>query len=589
MRVEFNSVEIHGFLSIGDAKVKLTNQGIVKVTGINNSPGEEQSNGSGKSSIMEAVYFVFTGKTIRNNTDIVNIYHDSGYAEVKIDLLADDDHYVITRTKSHPDYGNNLFIIKNDKDISGDKLKKTEEILSTELPQVKGDVLTSVVILAQGLPNKFSGLTPLKRKERLEELAETSQFINSFRANVKSLTNDYTLKLTDCKVSRASVSSRIDTNKDSIQKKSHDLLNYKSSDETIESMRVRLSDYKSRLSSLEKEKEVLSDKVSSLSQKRSDMKDEYNKEYEFTIQSLRSEGSSLYEKKESLIKSKVCPTCGRPYDETTIQRIDSNVKEIDELMTSKLSKLSRLNDQKLIKLDEINSVSSQIDNLKSELNKIPSMIGLVNDISELNNSISKYEVATSGLSDEIKELEANVEVDKKKLKDIDNDATKVESKINVLSYLNRISNKEFRSYMLSGVVSYLNEKISSYGESLFGTNKLNLSLDSKGRLFITYEGRQYESLSGGEKQKADLATQFSIRDLLMYGLGFSCNLLVLDESFDNLDQSGTSSLLALITDIKTADSIFVVSHHAELSIPYDTEITAVRGIDRITEVKSSEV
>ena len=55
MNIIFNSLEINDFQSIGHANIDLDNLGICVVKGINNYEDNTSSNGSGKSSIFEAL------------------------------------------------------------------------------------------------------------------------------------------------------------------------------------------------------------------------------------------------------------------------------------------------------------------------------------------------------------------------------------------------------------------------------------------------------------------------------------------------------------------------------------------------------
>ena len=56
MIITFKEIEIHNFLSMGDAKLKLDNNGYVLVSGINlNKSDNAKSNGSGKSTIAKLV------------------------------------------------------------------------------------------------------------------------------------------------------------------------------------------------------------------------------------------------------------------------------------------------------------------------------------------------------------------------------------------------------------------------------------------------------------------------------------------------------------------------------------------------------
>ena len=94
-------------------------------------------------------------------------------------------------------------------------------------------------------------------------------------------------------------------------------------------------------------------------------------------------------------------------------------------------------------------------------------------------------------------------------------------------------------------------------------------------------------LSGGEKQKVDIIVQFALRDMLCNYLGFDCNILVLDEVFDNLDSVGCDKVIQLITNkVNSVNSIYIITHHAEeLDIPVDRYLVVEKDSTGVSFVK----
>ena len=125
-----------------------------------------------------------------------------------------------------------------------------------------------------------------------------------------------------------------------------------------------------------------------------------------------------------------------------------------------------------------------------------------------------------------------------------------------------------------------------YCSQVFNTDLIEFKLDGN-NISISYNNKEYEMLSGGEKQKIDLIVQFSIRDMLCKYLNFSCNILVLDEIFDNIDSVGCDKVIELISNkLQEVSSVYIISHHAEeLEIPVDNYITVVKGLDGVSYVK----
>ena len=139
----------------------------------------------------------------------------------------------------------------------------------------------------------------------------------------------------------------------------------------------------------------------------------------------------------------------------------------------------------------------------------------------------------------------------------------------IVSKFNTSLTRDFRGILLSSLIEYINDRAKQYSQLIFDTTNINFELDGN-NISISYNNKQYESLSGGEKQKVDLIVQFSIRDMLCKYLNFSCNIIVLDEIFDNLDSIGCDRVINLIsTQLSDINSIYIVTHHEDLEIPSD--------------------
>ena len=134
------------------------------------------------------------------------------------------------------------------------------------------------------------------------------------------------------------------------------------------------------------------------------------------------------------------------------------------------------------------------------------------------------------------------------------------------------------------VIEYIEHRAKNYCKTIFDTDKIGFELDGN-NIDITYCNKPYENLSGGEKQKVDLIVQFSIRDMLCSHLGFTSNILVLDEVFDGLDAIGCQKVLDVISSITDIRNIFIVTHRKDLSIPTDKEIVVVKSCNGISEIR----
>ena len=104
MRLYFKKLIIENFLSFGHSELDLAQQGYVTVHGKNNNIDDfAQSNGSGKSSIFDALMWCLTGDTVRGNIkNICNILVNDGcYVKLILDVDEDKLHVKLSMKKAN--------------------------------------------------------------------------------------------------------------------------------------------------------------------------------------------------------------------------------------------------------------------------------------------------------------------------------------------------------------------------------------------------------------------------------------------------------------------------------------------------------
>lgn len=102
---------------------------------------------------------------------------------------------------------------------------------------------------------------------------------------------------------------------------------------------------------------------------------------------------------------------------------------------------------------------------------------------------------------------------------------------------------------------------------------------------ITDSGvRAYETFSGGERTRLNLALRIALAKLLAHRRGAESRLLAIDEP-DGLDSDGFARLAEVLRgEADTFDRVFVISHHPDLAGAFDTTLEVVKedGRSRVT-------
>lgn len=614
MNIKFKHLTIENFMSIEHADLCLEDRAFTLIEGINNNVIDNaRSNGSGKSSIFEALVWALTGNTIRGNKDIVN-YNGTDGALVKLEFMVDNNNYCIVRTKEHSKYKTNLMIDINGIDKSGKGIRDTEKILSEYLPDLTASLIGSVIVLGQGLPQKFSNNSPSGRKEVLEKLFKSDYMIQDLKDRIstrKSELNEQLRKVQDSKlVALTKLENAIDTINLNIAKLEQ--LQQQGSLEfeadalhkeilEIEEQQIQLKD---EIETYIINRDDVNTKISSAKIRKAEIIAEIDKDYESTKEYISSNlneckvtsNTAIAELNRIKNIKDVCPTCGQKLPEVHKPDLksyeqaveDANVElgkwveqlnEIKaEIEKKKLSATKQLEEDVVLCEKELLEYSLKIDELKNKYNNNDKALTEKRRLFDENISLQQtrhiqiQQLIESNKTNEELQIKLNNEI-----KDYEESETEINNRLGIISKFNTVITRDFRGYLLNDIIVYIDRKAKEYCKDIFNTDLIEFKLDGN-NLLISYNNKEYESLSGGEKQKIDLIIQFSIRDMLCKHSSFSSNILVLDEIFDSLDDIGCQKIIDLITNkLSDISSIFIITHHGnELNIPYDSRILVVK-------------
>ena len=160
----------------------------------------------------------------------------------------------------------------------------------------------------------------------------------------------------------------------------------------------------------------------------------------------------------------------------------------------------------------------------------------------------------------------------------------VGNRLDAINKMTTLATRDFRGFLLTNVIEYINKRAKIYSQDIFGTDKVQFALDGN-NLNVSYNEKLYESLSGGEQRRLNLIIQLSIRDMLMQFSNFSSNILVLDEIFDSLDSKSSDAVVNTISKRLTdTESVFIVTHRNNLALPTDSTITVVKNSQGVSSL-----
>lgn len=658
--IQFKELKIKNFMSLGEAEVDLSTGGFTLVSAINNRVEDQAgSNGSGKSSISEAIVWCLTGETIRGHKEVINRYTE-GSCEVEISFDFKGHNWAIKRCMAQTKE-KSLVMVKDGLELATKGYRDAQEVFLRELPEITFKFLNSVIIMGQGLPGRFTNNSPAGRKAVLEELTNADFMITQIKENIKRRQEKLSSELRIFEDKKLSEETRFSMNNrelsklvlilDELNKKDLSRLEERKASllsqiSTLDSQRELLSgELSSHRVILEEAKKLLNEKTLELGKHISDLKVKLandrseislavSKETDEKIlvlndrllkgERLISESKEKISHNKALLSGGICKLCGQKLSSVSDETLDEakrvievemlNLKKYQDLYNLLLQqkkdiqatakeKEKELFNKKTLEFSKLeNEVSDkynlEISELKDDLvakekllDKCSSDLDSVNRLlMEIKVELSKVESEVNGHFEKISESQSQINSLELQIKEstslMDEFITKVDdikNRLSIVKQMETFASRDFRGILLEGVIDRMNTIIGNYAETVYGNRLTNFYLDGNA-IQVEFDGKEYESLSGGEQQKINVILQLSLRDLIVELTGITGSILFLDEIFDGLDRVGCEKMIELFQAIDS--SIFIITHHSDsLNIPYDYSLTVIKESNGVAHIQ----
>lgn len=649
MNIKFEDIQIENFRSIEKAHINLQNQGNVIVKGVNEYEDNATSNGSGKSSIFEAIVYALFEETSSGEKDVANRINNKGFI-INLNLNIDGIKYTIVRESKNGNKSN-VVLFKDNIDISARNKTDTNKLI-LEILGINKNIFLDSVFLSQTVSTNLASLSPTQRKERLEILTNTDQVINTFKENLKEQQNLYESKCVETQLEI----NKIEGKQETIENQKQNLLiqidNINRQIEernqlgNIEDIDKQIQNYNNEINNINKQIPEIDNKITIINNSIKELNVEqginetlkHDKDLEIQDQRNictniqneitrvtniighnRVDIDRINKEIEEIKNSDTCPTCGRKYDnvnEEHIQKvIEEKNKEIKDLedknlenseyvqnkqteLDKEIEKGKKLKEEfeELSKVyrDKNNEIDEQQTNLLNTNNEKTQLLQNIQNIQQNINSLNKqkdtilkfeipdktqYEKMCDDIDKQIVELNNDINSLNKQLEE-NNDY------VGSIKHCLQLITKDFRTYLLQNSISYLNSLLKNYSQKLFSNEKdiIYITQDDT-KLNIQLGEATYESLSGGEKTRVNIALLLAQKSLANVIGNISCNIIILDEILGYCDAQAEEKVIDLITtELEDLDSIYMVSHK-EIPIGYDTEILVTKNKQGLSTVR----
>ena len=499
-------------------------------------------NGSGKSTVLDALCFVLFGKAYRpiKKAQLVNSINQRD-CEVEIEFQIGTNQFKVVRGIKP-----NIFQIwRNGKELDQEAHSKDfQKILEEQILKLNYRSFTQVVILGSSCFIPFMQLPTSHRREVVEDILDIKIF------SIMNLLLKQHYKMVGAEVTELSVQNRLHESNKQLQEKHLGNIEEVSS-KRIAALVKEKEGYISSLAEKRPKVQELEEKIKNLIQAEA----EHDKLSSLKIM-LESRKTNTEKKIKFFNEKDNCDVCEQPiessFKQTRVQDLRKNVDVFDEGLDEMRMELDSLHSN----IQEMSVHNKTINALNTE---IKSITGLLERCQHDLNTLNEEKGKTDKVKEEIAELET-------KIKEIDDKIKELKQENFYLDICkNLLHDTGIKSKIIKQYLPVMNQTIQRYLGIL--DFYVNFTLNEQFEETIKSRYRDdfsYASFSEGEKMRIDLALMFTWREIARLKNSTNTNLLIMDEVFDSsLDATGTDDFLKILNSLES-QNIFVISHKGDV-------------------------
>jgi DNA repair exonuclease SbcCD ATPase subunit len=550
--INFRRIRYKNFLGSGDDWTEIA---------LNKSPTTliQGKNGSGKSTVLDALSYVNFGEPFRN-INVPQLVNDTN----EQDMLVEEE-FSIGRTnykvrrglkpRIFEIYINNVMVDQES------KARDYQKYLEQTILKLNKKSFNQVVVLGSASFIPFMQLTAAERRYIIEDLLDI-QIFSAMNVVLKA-------RIAEMKENYISLANGIELQNEKISLVKSYLKRLKSDNvNAIKDKKKLVADNYQQISISQEQISEIQRGITDLLTTITDYRDiqELLRKLESSEDKIKSNKIKTEKEQKFYLDKNECPTCKQSIDtkfkksmvkektdlikelETALKKLEKDVKHSEKRLVEITYTLKLIEERhkEVTKLqNSIRSIDSYIDQVKQEIEDLQEKSG---NTKEQEDKLKSLGIELDGLTFQRDEITA-----RKHYLDI----------VSVMLKDSGIKTKIIRQY-LPIINKYVNKYLAAM--DFFA----NFTIDETFREVIHIRGskeRTYYQLSEGQKLRIDLAILFTWRDIAKLKNSASTNILVMDEIFESsLDPTGVEDFLKLIQAMSKDVNIFIISPQGDLLV-----------------------
>lgn len=572
--INFNSVSIQNFLSVGNTPVVVSFcKGLHIITGVNKDK-EDRRNAVGKTTILDAINFAIYGNTVRDlKKDLIVNNITNGICEVKLDFTILNNgvskNYVVIR-KINP---SELALYCDEENITMHTMAGTNTLI-TDLISCNQEVFQNCIIMSANASTPFMAKKMVEKRKFIEGIfnleifsemlskVRTSYNENKKICDIDSAKHESTVTalknyvsqrqgvIDQRRVSKVSKEKQLQDNNEKIQKlKTANTSD--SGDVDIEGRQKKIEDFNTNIDKLDKELHNLT--VSTTT-------------YQTEIGSLTTKLSKIGTKND------LCEVCLKPIDvndrahiNTAKETIKNEITELNNKLTEQKKLITTYKGAKDKIKDKITALNTEISQISKKLESSKSLSSAIKSLEEWNVTIVKE---LEDLNSDTTTFDTLIDQTTIKVKESETKLSELKNTLNMLDAVKYIVSEEgVKAFIIKRILELFNNRIAYYLKKMDSncTCIFDEFFDEK---FTNEKGKacSYFNFSGAERKAIDLACLFTFMDVRRLQGGVAINISIYDELLDSsVDERGIELVLNILKERveEHNECVMVISHRKE--------------------------
>ena len=523
------------------------------------------TNGSGKSTVLDALTFVLFNKAFRkiNKNQLINQTNEKDCL-VEIEFSINSRDYLVRRGIKP-----NIFDIQ----VNGKQLNKesddriNQKLLEENILKVNYKSFTQIVILGSSAFVPFMQLTTTNRREVIEDLLDIRIF-STMNTIIKENIRAKKEEIKSLELKKQNLKDKVEMqNSFIVELENRGNANINANKRKISDLDIEIDAY--MLENAKTEEDIFKyikdqEEVVGATEKLRKLNNLKGK--------ISQKVSTIAEEHKFFAKNTICPTCTQTIEEEfRLGRITNAQNKAKELQKG---------------FEELEGT------MKFEQERERQFLILSKEITKLNHEISQNNTRISLSQRQIQNLESEVQTITEQLKNRNTENEKLEEfRYNLQKIFDDLSDKKeeivhydfaysllkddgVKTKIIKKYLPFINQQVNRYLQMM--DFYINFHLDEEFNESIQspiHENFSYSSFSEGEKARIDLALIFAWREVARVKNSVNCNILLFDEVFDSsLDGFGADEFLKIIRYVIKDTNIFVISHKSGLEEKFESII-----------------